>query len=137
MSLERLIEDKIREAQAEGAFDNLPGHGKPFAKVDDELAGDDWMALHLLRANGFLPHWLELRKEIAGERPAVAAAFNDWREAIGRHGSRFHATSMRAGERYRRAAEAINLKIDQHNLRCPSIHLELVRFREDAEPSAG
>ena len=29
MSFEKLVEEKIREAMAEGEFDNLPGKGKP------------------------------------------------------------------------------------------------------------
>jgi hypothetical protein len=38
-------------------------------------------------------------------------------------------------ETYRKAATAINAKIDLHNLRCPSIMLEIARFREDAKPA--
>jgi hypothetical protein len=29
MSLDRLVDEMIRDAMARGEFDNLPGHGKP------------------------------------------------------------------------------------------------------------
>lgn len=134
MSMESLIEERIREAQEQGKFDNLRGMGQPLRKDNDEYAGDDRMGFHVLKENGFLPEWLELRKQVATARPAVQAAFEEWRE-LRRHGGPINALrAARAGEHYRQLARAINTNIDTHNLRCPSIHLELVRFREDAIP---
>lgn len=135
MSLEKLIERKIRDAQTAGVFDNLAGVGKPLVFSDDERQ-DGWAGLHMLRQNGFLPEWLELRKQIHHDKPAVVAALDEWRQAIERAGSREHALARRAGDRYRAAAKAINAKIDLHNLRCPSLHFEITRFRDDAQPPA-
>jgi hypothetical protein len=59
----------------------------------------------------------------------------EWEAIAGLHG-RDHALARRAGEHYRAAAAAINARIDLHNIRCPSIHLEIARFREDAGPMA-
>jgi hypothetical protein len=131
---ERLAEEKIREAIEEGRFNNLAGQGRPLNDLDDALTGEDWIGLHVLRENGFLPEWLELRKQVHFDRPAVNAAMAEWAEAIRFTGSRAHPLAIRTGENYRKAAKAINAKIDLHNIRCPSIGLELVRFREDAEP---
>lgn len=134
MGSELIADEKIREAMEAGAFDGLAGDGKPIATADDSLAGDNRMAFSILRSNGFLPEWLELRKDIHQERDAVRAALETWADAIERHGSARHAVAVRCAENYRRAATAINAKIDLHNLRCPSIMLEIARFREDAKP---
>lgn len=133
MSLEKLIEEKIRSAREAGAFNNLAGEGKPFAFKDDERQAD-WLGLHVLRENGFLPEWLELRKQIAAERDGVKAIMAEWRREVTATGSPEHALATRAGQRYRAAAKAINAKIDLHNIRCPSLHFEIARFREDATP---
>ena len=135
MSFERIAEEKIREAIDSGVFDNVKGAGEPLASHDDEFAGDDWIGLHVLRQNGFLPEWLELRKQIHAEKPSVPAAMAEWERAIEITGSTVHPLAVRAGENYRKAAAAVNARIDLHNIRCPSIHLELVRFREDARPA--
>jgi hypothetical protein len=137
MVFQHVAEQRIREAIDEGHFSNLAGAGKPLGRIDDELAGDDRMALHVLRSNGFLPEWLELRRQIYLERQAVAAALQAWTDIVRDLGSRTHPRAELAGDAYRRAATSINARIDLHNLRCPSIQLEIARFREDAQPSVG
>ena len=133
--MELIAEEKIREAIENGKFQGLAGEGKPLRSIDDDLAGDNRMAFHVLRSNGFLPEWLELRKDIHAERDGVNAAMQSWQDAIDRCASVTHPVALRAAELYRVAAVAINAKIDLHNLRCPSIMLEIARFREDARPS--
>lgn len=130
---ERLAEEKIREAIERGEFENLRSSGKRLAAQDDDYTGDDWMGNHILHNAGFLPEWLELRKQIYYERPLVLEAVAEWRDLIRQYGTR-HALSVRAGENYRKLATAINAKIDLHNIRCPGISFELGRFREDAPP---
>ena len=132
--MERLAEERIREAMEQGEFDNLRGVGKPLRRIDDDLAGDDRLGLHVLRENGFLPEWLELRKQVADMRPKVNAAFEEWRDLRRYVGPVNAVRANRAGDRYRQLARTINVQIDTHNLRCPSIHLELARFQEDAVP---
>lgn len=81
----RIAEERIREAQKEGAFDNLPGKGKPLALPDLSMVPDDLrMAYHILKNAQVLPPEAELRKEIhtlqdlltyieeEGERKALA-----------------------------------------------------------------
>jgi hypothetical protein len=67
------VEHKIREATERGAFDNLPGAGKPIPDLDkphDEL----WWIKQKLRDEQLasLPPTIALRKE-AGEALAAAA----------------------------------------------------------------
>lgn len=136
MGFELVAEEKIREAIENGAFANLGTAGKPLRKTNDDYAGDDWLSLHVLESNGFLPEWLELRKQVYLERETVVEAMREWEAAIATTRSAVHALPVRAGELYRQKARSINAKIDLHNIRCPSIDLELVRFREDWTPKA-
>jgi hypothetical protein len=66
MSLfEQIAERKIREAQEQGAFDDLPGSGKPLSMDDDAGVPEDLrMAYKVLKNAGCLPPELELHKEI-------------------------------------------------------------------------
>jgi hypothetical protein len=61
----RLVEEKIVEAQRAGAFDNLPGKGKPL-KFDDQswVPEDLRVAYHVLKNAHVLPPEAELLKEI-------------------------------------------------------------------------
>jgi DnaJ homologue, subfamily C, member 28, conserved domain len=61
----RVVEERIREAQQEGAFDNLPGKGKPIVLEDMSMVPEDLrVAYHLLRNAHVLPPEAELQKEI-------------------------------------------------------------------------
>lgn len=58
-------ERRIRQAQQEGAFDNLPGEGKPLELEDDSaVPGELRMAYKVLKNAGYLPPELADRKEI-------------------------------------------------------------------------
>jgi hypothetical protein len=64
--LERLAEDRIREAMERGEFDDLPLFGKPLRFESDAFVPDDLkLGYKILKDAGFLPPELELRKEIA------------------------------------------------------------------------
>ncbi len=58
------IDEQIREAQARGDFDNLPGAGKPLNLDVNPFSGDKAMAYSLLKQNGYAPLEIELAKEI-------------------------------------------------------------------------
>ena len=65
-ALERLAEERIRDAIQRGEFDNLPGRGKPLNLEDDRHIPDDLrLAYKVLRNAGCLPPELELKKEIS------------------------------------------------------------------------
>ncbi len=61
---ESWIDEQIREAQAQGQFDNLPGKGKPLDLTPNPFAGDREMAFKVLRDAGYAPEWIELDKAI-------------------------------------------------------------------------
>jgi hypothetical protein len=63
--LDKLVEEKIQRAREEGAFDNLPGKGKPLDLDEDAFIPDDLrLTYKILKNAGCLPPELELRKEI-------------------------------------------------------------------------
>jgi len=73
--LERLAEERIREAQANGELDNLPGAGKPLPEEAD-LAGvapSLRMACRILKNAGYVPEEVLLRREIADIRQLLQA----------------------------------------------------------------
>lgn len=100
-SWESLVERLIREAQEDGRFDDLPGHGEPMALTDDHAAGDMALAYHLLRGAGVAPPWIEADKEVRALE-----------EDIGRLLDRAMSTSRGARDRLGGQLDEL---IDQHD----------------------
>jgi hypothetical protein len=85
LAFERIAEEKIREAIAAGAFDHLPGKGKPLA--GDEPTGlrpEDRLAYLILKNGGFLPEFLRWRKELETCTAELQACHQHCRERLGR-----------------------------------------------------
>src|SRR5262249_41552400 len=62
---ESLVEQRIREAQEKGEFDDLPGAGAPLELEDDALVPEELrVAYRLLKNAGFVPPELEACGEI-------------------------------------------------------------------------
>ncbi len=62
---EKIVEERIREAQMKGDFDNLPGAGKPLEEDNDHhVPGELRLAYRILKNAGCLPPDIELKKEI-------------------------------------------------------------------------
>lgn len=65
---ETAVERQIREAQERGAFDDLPGRGKPLPGLDGPFDENWWIRGFLRReglpADALLPTSVQLRKEI-------------------------------------------------------------------------
>jgi len=61
----KIVEQRIREAQEKGVFDDLPGQGEPLDLEDDRYIPEDLrMAYKILKNADCLPPELELKKEI-------------------------------------------------------------------------
>jgi len=66
MSFDETIEAQIREAQARGDFDNLPGKGKPIDLTEYFSTPEDVrVAQTLLKNAGMVPAEVDLLQEIA------------------------------------------------------------------------
>ena len=65
LTLDLLAEQRIREAQERGEFDNLPGAGMPLALDDDALVPEELRAAYrILKNAGYVPPELESHCEI-------------------------------------------------------------------------
>ncbi|MBW2015777.1 MAG: DUF1992 domain-containing protein [Deltaproteobacteria bacterium] len=63
--MRKIAERKIREAQENGEFNNLPGRGKPLKLEDDRNIPEDLrIAYKILKNADCLPPELEAKKEI-------------------------------------------------------------------------
>ena len=75
--LQTLVEERIRKAQEEGLFDNLPGKGKPLKLEDDSSIPEDLrLTYKILKNSNCLPVEMELRKEIFSLRQLLDAAID-------------------------------------------------------------
>lgn len=130
-----IAQNQIKDAIQKGQFSNLKNEGKPLRDAGEDLAGEHWISNHILEQNDELPDWLSLRKDIARQRE-VARRFRD--EAVDRINelpNRLWPTDARLKrlyDLYGKHVRQLNLMIDEHNHRCPSIQHEIVRMREDA-----
>ena len=76
--IERIAEERIKKAQEEGAFDNLPGKGKPLDLEDDASIPEDLrLAYKILKNANCLPVEMELRKEILNLRQLLNTAIDE------------------------------------------------------------
>jgi hypothetical protein len=75
---ESFAERKIREAQAEGEFDSLPGFGKPIPNLDGP-DDENWWIKNKLREEGLviLPPILEARRDIEKTLEAVRSMHSE------------------------------------------------------------
>ena len=73
MSLHQAVESIIKEAQERGAFDNLPGKGKPIDLTTYfETPEDVRVAQSVLKNAGFTSREVELLNEVAGLKQVLA-----------------------------------------------------------------
>ena len=65
-----LINARIRAAEADGAFDNLQGAGKPLPPCDDP---ENALINRLMKENGAAPEFVSLSRELARLRKDLLA----------------------------------------------------------------
>ena len=76
--IERIAEERIRAAQDEGLFDNLPGKGQPLQLDDDSAVPEELrLTFKILRNAGYLPIEMEIRKEIYSLQQLLNATIDE------------------------------------------------------------
>lgn len=121
---EDTTEKKIREAMERGAFDDLPGKGKPLKLDENAFVPEELrLAYHLLENSGYAPEWIELGEEIERERERLEQAL--CQGSLVERRERF--------ARLRGEIEATNRKIFEYNLRAPlpNLHKQRVKLPPD------
>ncbi|MCA9076056.1 MAG: DUF1992 domain-containing protein [Planctomycetaceae bacterium] len=78
MKWESFADQRIREAQAEGQFENLPGFGQPIPGIDEPL-DENWWIKNKLRNEGLtvIPPVLEARRDIERTRSEIVDIANE------------------------------------------------------------
>jgi hypothetical protein len=138
-----LVGRRIEEAMRAGAFDNLPGHGKPL-HLDREpfIPEDQQLANKLLRNNDLTPAWIAERAELHGRidrlRARLAAAHAQRGRAL--QAAATPAERAQAESRWQQAVGSftaevrdLNRRIMTLNLKQPVAHLEILQIRLDEE----
>jgi len=75
---DELAEARLQAAIADGAFDDLPGHGKPLALEDLSRVSEDLRASYcLLKGANVLPEELQAREETLRIEDLIAACQDD------------------------------------------------------------
>lgn len=145
---ESWIDQQIREAQDRGAFDQLPGRGRPLDLTPNPFAQDQELAFKILRDAGYAPEWIELDKVIRGKlKTALATLANrwEWREVrlselahrsdckSETERQRLEAGWQRAVAAFKLEAESINRDIVELNLKVPAARFQRSRVNPDRE----
>jgi len=122
--------DKILErARDRGAFENLPGAGKPQDLRENPFVPPEWrMAYRLLADNGSAPDVVEddkaLRQRVASLEKGLdsfARRWQGWQRAPWGEAERLHHLGARASflHGYEEDLQAINLRIHTFNATAP------------------
>ena len=128
---ETLVDRLIEQAYADGAFDHLPGAGKPLRYDDDTLTPEDMRAgFRMLKNAGFAPLWIEARRDIDTERARIAS----WLRDANRRWSRLPpALCARLRTEYREMLTNLQRQIISYNLASPPAagQIEGLRIEEE------
>ncbi len=97
----RIAENRIREADEEGKFDNLPGMGRPISFTDDSVVPPTQRAaVKLLKNAGVLPEWAQLQRDIMQEQRAVTLLPDELAQAAARFASKEKGSNTDLATRY-------------------------------------
>ncbi len=145
---ESWIDQQIREAEARGDFDNLPGKGKPLSIEPNPYATDRELAYKILKDAGYAPEWIELDKSIRGRleqaRGTLARSWKWYQANLARLGDRTDRGAesergrlktgwQRAVAAFQVEIKAINTDIAALNLKVPSPRFQRPRLNEEDE----
>ena len=136
---ESWIDQRIREAQERGEFDDLPGKGQPLNLTPNPYAQEQELAFKVLKDAGYAPEWIELdkaiRKKVERARATLARRWLWHNERLselsGRSDRWAEAEQGRVRDGWRKAVasfeeevEAINREIADLNLKVPAARFQ-------------
>jgi len=134
---ESWIEEKIRAAQEQGQFDNLPGAGKPLPdRRNPFLPADRQIAYDLLQGSGHTLGWIddanETDRRLAAARQRLRQDHAWYQQALANAAPAQRPALDAAWERHRQTfaqeLAAINRLIDDFNLKAPLGQLHKLRL---------
>lgn len=137
-----LVSGRIEDAMQQGAFDNLPGHGKPLnLRRNPHTPEEQQMAFNLLEDNNLTPGWIgdrqKLQNDIAALRSqieqVVARQQKAWPNASAHERSELQLERPYYLRRWQTTIDELNKRIKTLNLQQPYIHLEILVLKLDEE----
>ena len=129
-----LISERIENAMKDGAFDNLPGKGKPLVWDDNPNEPVDLrMANKLLKNNDLTPSWIADRKAILADVDVLRADIMRTWQRTRQVWPDTEREWNRAIAEWEERIVALNRRILDINLILPVVSMELLRLRMDDE----
>jgi hypothetical protein len=136
--IDQLIEDAMRQ----GAFDNLPGHGKPLRLFKNPYAPGTELAYQLLKDNNYTLPWIAQRNEVIEKidlfRAEIRRIWRRYQDEYRASESELIQMALSAGWRqqlseWERQTKLLNELIADVNLKQPAEMLEIVKLALDSE----
>ncbi len=134
-----IVGQRIEQAMREGAFDNLPGQGKPLDLNKNPFVPEDrQMAYKLLENNDLAPSWISERTSVLNAIERIRTEVHD---GVHRHQAALQSTSDPATvetldadwrarlEGWSAEVRTLNKRIEAVNLEQPIAHLEIFKLR--------
>jgi len=91
-----MVERHVREAQANGTFDNLPGAGAPLRLDDDAMVPEELRAAYrILKNSGYVPPEVEALRDLREVEQMLQRAHDDAER--NKLAGKFNALLARAG----------------------------------------
>lgn len=132
-----VMDELIEEAMRDGAFDDLPGRGKPLKLSKNPFAPEEELAYQLLKDNNYTLPWI-------AERNEVHALIERFRDEVGPAWHRYQSEyrlaqgesvrmSLSLGwreqlDRWQEQINELNRLIAQANLKQPANQLEILKL---------
>ncbi len=137
------IEELLRQAMADGKFDNLPGKGKPLNLEETNPHADpEWeLAYRMLKEAGYTLPWIESLREIDTDlesaRLDLKLAYQNYQSSLAKPqaSSADAADWERSQSVFRDKLEALNKRIRSVNLQVPNPRFQrpLLKFETELE----
>ena len=123
------LDQQIIAGEANGAFADLPGAGKPLGRDDDVFVPEDVrVGYRMLKTAGFAPPWVEQQKDIVEQQVKLArwldSANARWRHAAPSERSRLESIYREKLVQLNRTILNYNLTVPQSVGQMPGIRLE-------------
>lgn len=137
-----LVSGRIEEAMQQGAFDNLPGHGKPLnLRRNPYTPEEQQMAFNLLEDNNLAPGWIGDRKQLQMDieklrtqmRQVVMRQQSEWGRATVQERAELQKERPFYLRRWQTTVDELNKRIKTINLKQPIAHLEILVLKLDEE----
>lgn len=137
-----VMDELIEEAMRAGAFDDLPGHGKPLKLIKNPYAPGTELAYQLLQDNNYTLPWIAERQvvleEIEGLRAEIGQVWRRYQAEYRPARSQFVRQSLSLGwkdhlEAWQERIMKINKQIADLNLKQPGETLEVMKLTLESE----